>query len=351
MSKFAIEISYGCERPWGSYLKFEDQLSAPSSSRRMSALDGVNGTFCDAKQSQQSISIDNDSTILTNGQSIGLAASFISLGAIIIVFILIKRNQLHYRQTVPNGDWRLLQTPTDIYMLSLFTYDILQAIGGVVTTGVIKQIGELGVALITLILTAHTFTTALWGVGAGARYFSFGAVTLTCLFTVLWVGISNGIHKNFETPTPYWCWIGPKYEGERLAGEYLWVWIALFATAVMYVPVHFWVKGELSVDDKKWYKFRRVKSDVEDSQRRATLGFFLYPLAYSLLVIPLSISQRAFGGYLFGIIMFNLSGALNVLLFLKVRPHRLLVTPPEDPGEPGADVANQPTGTGLMDDV
>jgi hypothetical protein len=74
----------------------------------MSAFDGVNGTFCDA-QSQQSFAIGGNSSILTNGQSIGLAvsvlsstirlklnhtqliveASFLSFGAIIVIFSLI----------------------------------------------------------------------------------------------------------------------------------------------------------------------------------------------------------------------------------------------------------------------
>lgn len=365
--------------------------------RKMSAFDGVNGTFCDA-QSQQSFAIDGNSSILTNGQSIGLAliveASFLSFGAIIVIFSLIVRNVLHYRKTLPNGDWKLLRTPADIYMLSLFVYDILQAVGGIlnirwahvgiVTTGpyctaqgIIKQIGELGVALITLILTIHTFTTALWRVGAEARCFAFGIVALTCLFVGLWVGIPNGIHKDFETPTPYWCWIGPKYDEERLSGEYLWMWIALFATMVMYVPVHLWMKGRLSVDDEKWYKFHLEKSEVEYSERRATLGILFYPLAYSLVVIPLSVSRWLLFSHknvpsaatFFGIIMFNLSGAINVLLFLIVRPHLLLFTSPEELGEPNLELANlntgsvtfpdmanyehspQPTGTGVLDDV
>ena len=44
----------------------------------------------------------------------------------------------------------------------------------------------------------------------------------------------------------------------------------------MYVPVHFWMKGYLSVGDAKWYKFRLEKSEVESSQRRATFGILLY---------------------------------------------------------------------------
>ena len=66
-----------------------------------------------------------------------------------------------------------------------------------------------------------------------------------------------------------------------------------------------------------------------------------YPLAYSIVVIPLSVSRWLLFSHksvpsaatFFGIIMFNLSGAINVLLFLIVRPHLLLFTPPEEPIE------------------
>ncbi|KAI9445882.1 hypothetical protein H4582DRAFT_1804329 [Lactarius indigo] len=311
----------------------------------MSALDCVIGVVCDA-QNNQSLSTHVNPTVLTNGQSIGVAltaeASLLSFGAVIVVFILIARNILRYRRTLPDGDWKLLRTPADIYMLSLFAFDILQATGGILNVrwahdgivrmgpyctaqGTIKQMGELGVALLSLALTVHTFTIALWGVGARARSFAFGFVAFTCLFAVLWVSISNGIHKDFETPTPYWCWIGSKYNMERLAGEYLWMWIALFFSVVMYILLHFWMKGCFSVDGKKWYKFRLVN----------------YPLAYSLVVIPLSVARWLMVDHknvpsaatFFGIIMFHLSGAINVLLFLIVRPRLLLFTPPEKLGK------------------
>ena len=48
----------------------------------MSAPDGVNGTFCDANQNQQSLSTDANSTVLTSGQSIGLAVSVLSSSTI-----------------------------------------------------------------------------------------------------------------------------------------------------------------------------------------------------------------------------------------------------------------------------
>ena len=43
---------------------------------------------------------------------------------------------------------------------------------------------------------------ALWTVGMRARRFAYGIVALVSLFIGLWVGLGNGLHKNFETPTP-----------------------------------------------------------------------------------------------------------------------------------------------------
>jgi hypothetical protein len=129
-------------------------------------------------------------------------------------------------------------------------------------------------------MAVHTFISALWGVGREACMLAFSLVGLTCVFIALWVGLGNGLHRNYEAPTPvrhpqpfhnpptlltlsdkYWCWISSHYFGERLAGEYLWLWFALFASVIMYIPLYFWAKGRLSVDENKWYKFHLKKPD------------------------------------------------------------------------------------------
>ncbi|KAI9463567.1 hypothetical protein BJY52DRAFT_921209 [Lactarius psammicola] len=353
----------------------------PHPSTSMSAFDGVHGTVCNAQQYQQSLLTNPHRTIscLTQGQSIGLAltagASLLSLAAVVVIFVLIGRNVLHYKRALPNGGWKLLQVPADVYMLSLFVYDILQAMGGILdirwahdgivtgghyctAQGVTQQIGQLGVALITLIITVHSFVVALWNIGTRARHFALGVVGLASLFTALWVGIGNGVHKNFVTPTPYWCWIGPEYKLERLAGEYIWMWIALFASVIMYIPLYFWTKGRLSVDPDKWYKFRLSESNVGYPQRRAALGMLFYPLAYSLMVLPLSIARWSLFNHkkvssaatFFGVSMFNLSGAINVLLFLIVRPKLLLFSPPKEFSEPDVELRHSSTGSTIFPD-
>jgi hypothetical protein len=53
----------------------------------------------------------------------------------------------------------------------------------------------------------------------------------------------------------------------------------------------------------------------------------------------------------FSVTMFNLSGAINVLLFLIVRPHLLLFTRREKLAEPDMEVASQGTGPAMFSDV
>jgi hypothetical protein len=84
-----------------------------------------------------------------------------------------------------------------------------------------------------------------------------------------------------------------------------------------------------------------------------------YPLSYSLVVIPLSISRWLkfshknvpSAALFFGEIMYSLSGAINVLLFLIVRPHLLLFTPPDELVEPIVEHANPTTSSVLLPGV
>ena len=77
---------------------------------------------------------------------------------------------------------------------------------------------------------------------------------------------------------------------------------------------------------------------------------FRYPLAYSFVVLPLSVARWLLfthhdvpsAATFFGDSMFHLSGAINVLLFLIIRPKLLLFTCPEvgQPRELGSQNGN-----------
>ncbi|KAH9978636.1 hypothetical protein BGW80DRAFT_1455405 [Lactifluus volemus] len=274
-------------------------------------------------------------------------ASLLSLIFVITIFILIGRNVQRYRKTLPKDDWKLLEVPADIFLFSIFICDFLQALGGLlnirwVHDGIVKSgpIAQPRAPSYRVMLAVHTFVTALWSVDLQSRGFGFSLVGVICVFSALWVGVGNSIHRNYEEPTPFWCWISSAFEGERLAGEYIWLWITLFASVIMYIPLYFWAEGRLSVDRQRWYKFHLNNPDdrVGYTKRRAALGMLFYPLAYSLMVLPLSVARWSLGtrntlpslALFFGICTFSLSGVINVSMFWIIRRGRLLFIPPEE---------------------
>ena len=131
----------------------------------------------------------------------------------------------------------------------------------------------------------------MWQVGLNARGVALSLVCLACVFITLWVAIGASVHKNYETPTPVrnsplsfphylhhsgqdWCWINARYSGDRLAGEYVWMWIALFASVMLYIPLYFWAEGYWSVDEHNNFHWSSADR-IGYAQRRATLGMLL----------------------------------------------------------------------------
>lgn len=325
-----------------------------------------NGIVCTLEEYLQSRVSDQNPypsiTCLTRGQSIGVAltveSALISLLAVSFLFLLIIRNVFRSFVRDPTGNWRLLNGPMDIYMMSLFCSDLLQAIGyvlnikwvhqGKVETGgfctaqgIVQQLGETGVAMITLAIALHTFVGVMWRKGIHSRYVAFFVTGFIWTFTILFVSIGAGIHNkdNYEAPTPFWCWIGGKYTSERLWGEYFWIWLALFTSFLVYIPLYYWSKGNLSVDPEIWWRFRvhpRNAEGVEAGESKRAMLMLAYPLVYSVLVLPLSIVRWInFGLEKHGndvpsvwsflvITVFSLSGAMNVGLVLLTRPQLLL---------------------------
>ena len=106
---------------------------------------------------------------------------------------------------------------------------------------------------------------------------------------------------------------------------------------------------------------QRRESSCKSSRSVVNVAHALpsYPLAYSLMVIPLSISRWLqfnhksvpSAAVFFVEIMFNLSGAVNVLLFLIVRPQLLLFTPPEELVEPEVELGNLSTDSAIRPDI
>jgi len=307
------------------------------------------------EQASFNTSQGTNTVCLTPGDSIGLTliaeSGFISLVAVLIVFILI------YRNASRNG--KLIRHPTDIYMLSLFSFDLIAAVSkaiyikwireGKVYTGhfctvqgAVQQLGDTGSALATLAIAIYTFVTILWGPRRHHYFIAYAAVSLTWLFIVLFITISvthNTRGSNFfDMPVGYWCWIGNRYKAEQYVGQYLWIWITMFMSFLTYTPLFFWARGNITVSTTHWWKFK-VHNDSDavpdidpDGRKRRSINMIVYPLVFGGLALPLSIVRWGsdFGRHpmptatFAAEFIYSLSGALNVLLFLFTRSALLL---------------------------
>jgi hypothetical protein len=250
----------------------------------------------------------------------------------------------------------------DLYMISLFVFDLIMALGritdikwvglGKVYTGgyctaqgILQQIGETGVALVTTVIALQTFVVVMWGKLKDSLLVAYSVIGCIWLFLIIFIATSVSINTHggnyYETPVGFWCWIGDhnRYNAERYVGEYVWTWVALGVSAFTYVPLFFWARGNITVSEQHWWKINFHKHDDlgEDGRRRRSIGMIAYPLLYCVLIIPISCIRWRSG---FGFkdlhyipsaatfafeFIYSLSGALNVLLFLFTRSELLSI--------------------------
>jgi hypothetical protein len=299
---------------------------------------------------------------LTRTESIGLTfttqAALVSLLAVLVVIVMIIRNYWKHVGNVGIGNAALLREPADIYVLSILIADLIQSVGmamdvkwvhdGVVKKGAycsahgaLQQLGQTSAAMATLALAAHSIIAIWWRTNPERTGFTYLIVAVIWLYVILCVFIPLGIHSDtYITPVPYWCWIGRNHTPERYFGEYIWLWLTLGVSVVSYIPLFLWARGNIEFDTMNPLKFRWVKVSPQNKrngvQRRA-FGLLAYPLVYSVVILPLSfVRWLTFykneanptipsAATFFGITLFALSGAFNVLLLLVTRPDLLLL--------------------------
>ncbi|KLO07850.1 hypothetical protein SCHPADRAFT_944922 [Schizopora paradoxa] len=343
-------------------------------------------TWVVAEMSENGTAANCAPTTLSRTESVGLAffveAGILSASSLSLLFFLIVRNILRYKKYA-DFKWSLVEQPADVYVLSLFVADALQSIGasmsarwihdGVVKAGpyctaqgVIQQLGETSVGLATMFIAIHTFVN-VWMRKHHRVRTAVIIVAVSWTFMALFVGIAAGKHRNYDEPSPFWCWVGPDYKQERIFGEYFWLWLTLFVAIAVYVPLFLWNQGNISIDERSWWKVTwHWKAPAKDKfMRERPLAFSLkllaYPVAYSIVVLPLSVvrwitfseqscgrSSSVPGAATFAaVFLHGCFGFVNVLLLLTTRPTLLLF---DDPRNPKRLRVRRPSGGGTSVD-
>ncbi|KIK09770.1 hypothetical protein K443DRAFT_671094 [Laccaria amethystina LaAM-08-1] len=320
------------------------------------------GIICTPEEYAATLNGSSLDHCLTRADSIGLTlasqAGLLSLVAVVFVFVIIIRNAIYRSRRTSTRKWHIFQEPMDILMLSLFIADALQAIGAVMdlkwvgagqvnigqfcsAQGIISQLGEVNVAITTLLIALYTFIGVWMGRGIRSNKIT-GAVVgivwvLVALLVLLGAVLNRGFGKGYERPTPFWCWIGEPYLKWRILGEYVWFWMTLLVSIATYIPLYLWSRGNINFDNASWWKFTIQRADHSEGLRgirRRSLIMLLYPGIYCCLILPLSVVRwigfvQERGGHsnhvppaatFASITIFGLSGACNAILLLTTRP-------------------------------
>jgi len=255
--------------------------------------------------------------------------------------------------------------------------------------GRLKQLGDVGVALFSLVIAFDTFFMLSFG-WRGPKKLRSCALIGVGIFIVLVVAVGSGVNSGKNPPyygnTKFWCWIRPEYKTERIALEYFWMWFSASVMLVLYGIIALVMYGFIVVegkkirlrneDDKRAAKEQETSSyiDNEDKANRLIANMMLfYPAIYIFCVLPVSIVRWLdFSGHtvsrgatLFSSVVFSLSGFFNVLLFKFTRPalisgdnldppsrHDLptLVLPYSDLPAGAGGTNHNPTGFGMLPD-
>jgi len=354
------------------------------------------------------------SVSLSRGESFGLTLDSLAAlaSALASAFVLDRI----FRRIRKNG-WSSLEA-LHISIVALFVAEVIHGIGqgmnlkwvfeGRAVTGTfctaqgsLNQLGSAYAALATLTIAVQTFLT-IWWLKNLSRTVSAYIIGIESLFLVLLVGIAYGIHTNpkenryYAAPVPYWCYIGKEFSGQRIGGEYLWSWSALFVSLVLYFPLFLLYFGVIE-RGTSWYLPKAdlmstsrspSSGDIRDESRGPTLptsqssiagsismeapgvspiqkdpkvlSTILYPIVYCILILPLSIvrwmsfSVEAKTGQmprwpvatLTVEFIFSLSGVVNAFLYLRTRKRLFQPDELSDPSAPGIKMTQFATTLG-----
>ncbi|KIM75363.1 hypothetical protein PILCRDRAFT_827270 [Piloderma croceum F 1598] len=286
-----------------------------------------------------------------------IEAAFLSALAVTWVLLYIGYSAVKIKR----GASRKWSTQTHIhwFFLNLMIFDLIQAAGGLMdikwvaqatvtegryctAQGVLKQTGDVGVALTCLAIAVHT---------CGVLVFQWKSPPITALlvigfiwiFIALIIGITFATHKGqvYYGVTQYWCWITARYPSQRIALEYLWLWITAFVDLVVYASLALILKGFIIVnrgsirfttsEDRVQRQFTSSQSTSrrQDSNSVA-MRLLFYPAVYIITVLPIAVVRWTtfsnanayvpFAATAFADALFASSGLLNVILFALTRP-------------------------------
>ncbi|KAA1473670.1 hypothetical protein DENSPDRAFT_741383, partial [Dentipellis sp. KUC8613] len=240
------------------------------------------------------------------------------------------------------------------YLNSLLLANAIQAIGTLISTqwvvqgavtpgtlcsiqGGVKQAGNVGAALWSFMLAVHAFNLIFLRVDVStlAKWITIVVGWLAVVLVVIIgpLAIENKARGPYFGISGYWCWITDEYPAEQTFLEYFFEWLSAFLSFVLYTFSLLRVRGNLIRDINGRWRLRFVprgeswqlaigRDMIDAAMVRVASIVVWYPVAYTLLILPITIARFAsYAGAqvptwatLLCDVIFSLSGFVNFML-------------------------------------
>ncbi|KAF8508139.1 hypothetical protein JB92DRAFT_2955111 [Gautieria morchelliformis] len=253
--------------------------------------------------------------------------------------------------------WHFIRSHLDLYLLGLLMSDLVQSMAGIMdirwisksgvfeghfctAQGIIYQLGDVGVALCSIAIAAHTFAELIlrWKEPPNFTIPLF-VLALYGIFLALITGVGSAVHRHSDYfgNTTYWCWIKKSFIGDGIGLEYAWFWIAGTLNLFLYVPVFLALKHIIVVEPTSTCFRYRVKWTTKEERLIAReqavpvnpRRMLYYPAVYLVTTLPISLAripgfvssiQVPFAVTAVSCVLFSASGLFNVIVYTSTRP-------------------------------
>ncbi|CAE6465946.1 unnamed protein product [Rhizoctonia solani] len=236
--------------------------------------------------------------------------------------------------------------------------------------GAVSQVGDLGAAIWSLVIAGYTFSL-LFLFKKPPAWFTWAVFCAGWIVIIVLPIAGRYLIQNVEKAGYFyglsgaWCWLGDGYQLERFLYLYMWIFISLGSSIILYGLVYLRFSGRISLEggklawknpEKGWglgcisaSGFRDSSFNLSGQSGSGSNGvrppdsaeingvgkhlktiarrLMLYPLVYSVVTIPVAICRLGvmasweppFWLFIFAGITFSSSGLTNVILFIATR--------------------------------
>ncbi|KAF8587112.1 hypothetical protein K439DRAFT_858722 [Ramaria rubella] len=252
------------------------------------------------------------------GVGVLVAAASVSFLAIVGLFIILGVST--YKTMRTPSQHRFVRNHVVAYFVSLLLCDFISAngallngrwigLGGIqigafcTAQGALKNVGNVGTALWSMILAVHTFCLIVlkWRARDLVLYVT---LLVTWAFIALVVIIGPSAVQNITTQGPYfgvagpWCWITENYAVQRFTLGYFWMFLSALVSFALYSVVFFHLRGNLIINGRQVrlrlrnptpaWEAQTGKNSVNNPPIGPAKQMLMYPIAYTILVLPIA---------------------------------------------------------------